>query len=166
MKGLAKDDKRRRRLVLAGLLALTCALGLRDIRDESSVMLGGDMARYVMNGVFIRDLIADGGVTSYGELARYAERYYAKYPALSLGHHPPLPYLSTVPFFWVFGVSLFAVRLAALFWFLLAVWGLHAVSSRMFSWPVSAWAAALFATNLIVLRQDSTFCRKCRWRRW
>ena len=90
MKGLGKDDKRRRRLVLAGLLALTCVLGTRDIHDESSVMLGGDMARYVMNGVFVRDLIADGGVTSYSELARYAERYYAKYPALSLGHHPPL----------------------------------------------------------------------------
>jgi hypothetical protein len=152
MTGLGRDDKRRRRLVLAGLLALTCVLGLRGIGDESSVMLGGDMARYVMNGVFIRDLIADGGVTSYGDLARYAERYYAKYPALSLGHHPPLPYLSVVPFCWVFGVSLFAVRLAALFWFLLAVWGLHAVSTRMFSWPVSAWAAALFATNLLVLR--------------
>ena len=80
MTGLGKDDKRRRRLVLAGLLALTCVLGTRGIRDESSVMLGGDMARYVMNGVFIRDLIADGGVTSYAGLARYAERYYAKYP--------------------------------------------------------------------------------------
>ena len=113
MNALWKDDKRRRQLVLAGLFALTCVLGTRGIREESSVMLAGDMARYVMNGVFVRDLIADGGVKSYGDLALYAERYYAKYPALSLGHHPPIPYLSVVPFFWIFGVTLTAVRIAA-----------------------------------------------------
>ncbi len=152
MTELGRDDKRRRRLVLVGLLALTCVLGTRGIRDEASVMLGGDMARYVMNAVFVHDLIADGGVTGYEGLARYAERYYAKYPALSLGHHPPLPYLSAVPFFWIFGITLFAVRLAALFWFLLAVWGLYAVASRMFGWQVGAWAVALFTTNVIVLR--------------
>ena len=146
------DDKRRRRLVLAGLLTLTCVLGLRGIGDESSVMLGGDMARYVMNGVFVHDLVADGGVRSYDELTQYAERYYAKYPALSLGHHPPLPYLSLVPFFWAFGVSLFAVRLAALCWFVLGAWGLYAVAARLFTWQVAAWAWALFVTNLLALR--------------
>ena len=152
MKGLVKDDKRRRHLVLAGLLALTFVLGTRGIRDESSVMLGGDMARYAMNGVFVRDLIADGGVSSYGDLARYAERYYAKYPALSLGHHPPIPYLSVVPFLWIFGVTLTAVRMAAVAWFVLATWGLYSVANRLFSWQVAAWASALFVTNVVVLR--------------
>ena len=105
-------------------------------------MLSGDMARYVMNGVFVYDLIADGGVTSYGDLVSYAERYYAKYPALSLGHHPPLPYLSAVPFFWIFGVSLFAVRFAALFWFVLAVCGVYALTRRFFGWQVAGWAGS------------------------
>jgi len=152
MKGLVWDDKHRRHLVLAGLFALTFVLGTRGIRDESSVMLGGDMARYVMNGVFVRDLIADGGVSSYGDLARYAERYYAKYPALSLGHHPPIPYLSVVPFFWIFGVTLTAVRIAAVAWFVLATWGLYSVANKLFSWQVAAWTSALFVTNLVVLR--------------
>ena len=142
----------RRRFALSTLLLITCLLGARGISKESSVMLTGDMARYVMNGVFIRDLIADGGVTSYDALTRYAELYYAKYPALSLGHHPPVPYLSVVPFYWVVGVNLFAARLAALLWFALAVWGLYKVATRLFTWQVAAWTSALFVTNIIVLR--------------
>ena len=66
--------------------------------NEASVMLSGDMARYAMNGVFMRDLIADGGAWTAGDLKTYAERYYARYPALSLGHHPPLVSAAVVPF--------------------------------------------------------------------
>jgi hypothetical protein len=152
MKIPTPDDPRRRRIALAGLLIITALLGLRGIGNESSVMLGGDMARYVMNGVFVHDLIADGGVTNYETLTRYAERYYAKYPALSLGHHPPVPYLSVVPFFWLFGISVLAIRLAALGWFLAGAWGVYAVTNRLFNWQAAMWAAVLFITNLIVLR--------------
>ena len=147
-----RTETARRRFELSTLLLITCLLGARGISRESSVMLTGDMARYVMNGVFIRDLIAEGGVTSYDELTRKAELYYAKYPALSLGHHPPVPYLSVVPFYWLVGVNLFAARLAALFWFVMAVWGLYKVATRLFTWQVAAWTSALFVTNLIVLR--------------
>jgi hypothetical protein len=152
MTSLAQNDTRRRRLVFAGLIVITCLLGGRGIGDEAAVMLGGDMARYIMNAVFLRDLAADGGVTSYGELARYAEHYYARYPALSLGHHPPIPYVSAVPFFWIFGLTTLAARLAALAWFVAAATGLYAVAKRLFTWQVAAWAAAMFVTNLVVLR--------------
>src|SRR5689334_22422660 len=149
---LPTDDTRRRRFAVAALLAVTCFLGTRGISDESSVMLSGDMARYVMNGVFVRDLIADGGVWSYESLTHEAQRYYAQYPALSVGHHPPIPFLSVVPFYWVFGVSLFAARLAALAWFVTAAMGLYAVARQMFNWQVGLWAALLFVTNVMVLR--------------
>ena len=147
-----KTDSARRRFALVALLMIGCFFGARRIGDESAVMLSGDMARYVMNGVFVHDLIADGGVTSYGALTEYAERYYAKYPALSLGHHPPVLYLSVVPFFWLVGVSILAVRLAALSWLLLAVWGMYALATRLYNWQVAAWSTALFATNLMVVR--------------
>ncbi|HXT70244.1 MAG TPA: glycosyltransferase family 39 protein [Vicinamibacterales bacterium] len=147
-----QNDTRRRRLVLAGLLAVTCLLGARGIGDESAVMLGGDMARYIMDAVFVRDFIADGGATNYEDLVRYAERYYARYPALSLGHHPPVPYLSAVPFFWLFGITTFAARAAALAWFVAAALGLYAITKKLFNWQVAAWAAAMFVTNLVVLR--------------
>lgn len=148
----AQNDTRRRRLVFAGLIVITCLLGGRGIGDESAVMLGGDMARYMMDAVFVHDLVADGGVTNYAGLVQYAEHYYARYPALSLGHHPPIPYFSAVPFFWIFGITALAARIAALAWFVAAAWGLYAVARRLFTWQVAAWAAALFVTNVNVLR--------------
>jgi hypothetical protein len=141
-----------RRPILAGLLVLTVVVGLRGITTPASVMLGGDMARYIMNGVFLYDLAGDGGAWSYDELASYAERYYARYPALSLGHHPPVPYFTLVPFFAVFGVSLVAARLAALCWFVLAAGGLYALTKRLLDWRAASWATALFVTNLMVMR--------------
>jgi len=96
------------RLALLAVVAITALLGARGLGDESSGMLGFDMARYVMDGVFVHDLVADGGAWSVGELADKAERYYARYPALSVGHHPPLPFLALVPFYAIFGVSLTA----------------------------------------------------------
>jgi hypothetical protein len=141
-----------RRPVLAAILLVAVAVGSRGITDEASVMLGADMARYLMNGVFIHDLVADGGAWSLNDLASYAEHYYARYPALSLGHHPPLPSVALVPFYAVFGVSVFAARMAALCWFLLAVWGVYALGRRLSGWQVASWAAVLFATNLFVVR--------------
>jgi len=102
--------------------------------------------------VFVHDLIADGGAASADGLTRYAELYYARYPALSLGHHPPLAYLALVPFYFVFGISIFGVRIAELCWFLLATWGLYTVARQMFGWQAASWAAALFVTNGLALR--------------
>jgi hypothetical protein len=140
------------RLVLASILLFTVVLGTRGITDDASVMLGNDMARYVMDGVFLHDLIGTGGVSNFQDLQAYAERYYAKYPALSLGHHPPLPFVALLPFFAVFGISLLAVRLAALTFFLFAAWGLFALARRLSGWQAASWATLLFVTNEYVLR--------------
>lgn len=145
-------DSRWRRPILAAILLFAVVLGARGWRDNASVMLGGDMARYLMNGVFVHDFVVDGAATSMEGLTRYAELYYAKYPALSLGHHPPLPYVTLVPFYFVFGISIFGVRIAELCWFLLAAWGLYTVARQMFGWQVASWATVLFVTNPLVLR--------------
>src|SRR5262245_11057488 len=105
MPSQADAGSSRRRLVLAAILLLTVCLGGRDITDPASGMLGGDMARYMMDGVFVRDLAAHGGAWSPSALTHAAELYFAKYPALSLGHHPPLPYLALTPMFTIFGLS-------------------------------------------------------------
>jgi hypothetical protein len=140
------------RAALAAVLILAVWLGGRGLTDPASVMLSADMSRYMMNGAFVYDLIRDGGVWSYAELTRYAEHYFARYPALTLGHHPPVPYLAVVPFYAVFGVSVLAARLAALSWFLLAVWSLFRLGTKLYDWRVGAFAAALFATNVMALR--------------
>ncbi len=140
------------RLVFATIMGVAVYLGARGITDEASVMLGGDMSRYAMNGVYMYDLIASGGVGSVDSLVADAERYYARYPALSLGHHPPLPSITLLPFYALFGVSMVAARMSALAFFVLAVWQLYALGRRLSSWQVAAWATLLFITNVFVLR--------------
>jgi 4-amino-4-deoxy-L-arabinose transferase-like glycosyltransferase len=107
-------------------LALLCVLGLalagQSLGDEGAVSLDGDMARYVMNGVLLRDFLVDLPLTAPLE---WAQRYYAKYPALSLGHHPVVPAMAEAAFYLVFGISIFSAQLSTLcalaltiaFWF-------------------------------------------------
>ena len=140
------------RLVFAAIMAVAIYLGARGITDEASVMLGGDMSRYAMNGVYLYDLISSGGVWSADDLVAHAELYFARYPALSLGHHPPLPSIALLPFYAIFGVSMVAARLSALVFFTLAVWQLYALGKRLLGWQVASWATLLFITNVYVLR--------------
>jgi hypothetical protein len=97
------------------VLALICALGIgmaaRNVTDEGFVTLDGDMPRYLMNGVFLRDLLL---ACPWKAPLEFAEHYYARYPALSLGHHPLLPAIAEVPFFLTLGVSVFSARISVL----------------------------------------------------
>jgi hypothetical protein len=163
MNALWKDDKRRRQLVLAGLLALTCVLGTRGIRDESSVMLGGDMARYVMNGVFVRDLIADGGVKQLRRPRALCRAILREVPGAIARSSSADPLSFGRPVLWIFGVTLTAVRIAAVAWFVLATWGLYSVANKLFSWQVAAWASALFVDEPSWCSAPGSICSpKCR----
>jgi hypothetical protein len=96
----------------------------RGATDEGAVSMQGDMPRYMMNGVYFLDLFADAPLT---DLVGYTQRYYFRYPALSLGHHPILVSLAEVPAFAVLGISVFSARVTILafgiilivYWFLL-----------------------------------------------
>ena len=140
------------RLALAASLVIAAYLGARGLTNEASVMLGGDMSRYAMNGAYMYDLLADGGAWSFDGLVRHAEHYYARYPALSLGHHPPLPSAALLPFYSVFGVSMVAARMSALLFFLLAVSQMFVLGRRLFGWHAATWAVLLFVTNVYILR--------------
>jgi hypothetical protein len=106
-------------------LVAVCAIGLvlvsRGLTDERAVSMDGDMPHYLMNGVFLYDLMRDVPLAAP---FTYAQRYYARYPALTLGHHPFVPPLVEVPFFALFGVSVFSARLAVVcaFALLLVFW--------------------------------------------
>jgi hypothetical protein len=97
------------------VVALICAFGLKlagtGLGHESAVSLDGDMPRYLMNGVFLHDLAIDFPIAAPLE---YANRYYARYPSLSLGHHPILPAIVLAPFYFLFGISVFSARLSVL----------------------------------------------------
>lgn len=109
------------RILLLIALLIAALVGSRAIASEGSFFLPGDPPRYLMNGVFLHDFLRSGTEWSVSEAMTYAERYYARYPALSLGHHPPLLPASLVPFYGVFGVSVLSARLAILTFFAIAV---------------------------------------------
>lgn len=143
---------RRNSAALALVLALAVLFAGKRATQDAGLMLGGDMARYMMNGVFVYDFIADGGAAGFDAVERYAEQYYAQYPALSLGHHPPIPYLAAVPFYAIFGVSELAARLTALVWLLVATVCLYQVVRLLFGDAAAVWASLLFVTNVWVVR--------------
>jgi hypothetical protein len=135
------------RILLALALVSAALVGTRDITNEASVSLQGDMPRYLMNGVFLRDFAASDLKWPPSAAMHFAEDYYARYPALSLGHHPPLLPVSLVPFFAVFGISVAAARLAIVVFFLSSVIFLYLLVRRAYDATTAGWACLLFASS-------------------
>jgi hypothetical protein len=140
------------RMLLCTALVIAVMFGARGISTEAITSLQGDMPRYLMDGVFLRDFLASGPGVSWSGMLDYAQHYYARYPALSIGHHPPLLPLSLVPFFVTFGVSIASGRLAILAFFLLAVWQLHVLGRHVYGRTAAGWACILFASHPFIAR--------------
>ena len=100
------------------LVICLCASVLvgKNITDEEMVTLNGDMPRYLMNGAYLWDVLRDFPL---GNILEYSTTYYARYPALSLGHHPPLISVAEIFFYAVFGLSVFSGKLTILCFVLL-----------------------------------------------
>ena len=101
--------------ILILLLALLCVPWLRGI-DEGEVRLFADEKRHVMNGLFLFDFMSD---LPLSWPRQYAQEYYAKYPAVTIGFWPPAFYFIEALFFAIFGISIWAGRLAVIFFALL-----------------------------------------------
>jgi len=93
------------------ILILVIGLLLSRGITKGEPFYNNDETRHVMNGVFMRDLLVDRPVA---HPLNYAYEYYAKYPAIAVPHWPPLFYLVEGLFFLVFGISVWASRLAIL----------------------------------------------------
>jgi hypothetical protein len=136
--------------LLLGLLLLAAVLGARGITSEAAVSLY-DTPRYLMNGVFLTDFLKSGTPWTIDGVLRYAEVYYARYPALSLGHHPPLISVCLIPVYALFGVSVFWARAVALGFFLLATGAIFSLARRLYTVEIAGWATLLFVTNPFVV---------------
>ncbi|HYN08750.1 MAG TPA: glycosyltransferase family 39 protein [Vicinamibacterales bacterium] len=136
-----------RRVLLAAMLIVAAGLGSRGILSEGSVSLQGDMPRYMMNGAFLADFLLSGEAWTPHEIFRFAERYYAQYPALSLGHHPPLLPAVLASVYAVVGISVFWSRVTILVFFVVAAWAMFSMTRRLYDERVAVWATLLFVTN-------------------
>jgi hypothetical protein len=146
------------RLALAASLivcaAMVIAFGSRGITDESAVSLQGDMPRYLVDGTYFLDLLRDHPFANIGTLVEYTRLYFARYPALSLGHHPLLLPIAEVPAFAMFGVSVAAARVVVLAF---AVAGICCwfFAVRILEGRATAFAAAvLLATTPVVVEMS------------
>jgi hypothetical protein len=144
---------RRARFALVGICLLAAGLSGRGLFDEGVASLYGDMPRYLMNGVFVHDLVRDMPVS---DALGYAYRYYARYPALSIGHHPPLVALAEAPIFALAGVSVFGGRLTILLFLVLALVMWFRLVASAFGEAAAALASLLLATtpSVVSLSQE------------
>jgi hypothetical protein len=136
---------------LLGVCLLAVALGGSGLTDEGYVSLHGDMGKYLMNGVFILDLAKDRPFGSLHDVIDYTRHYYARYPELSLGHHPMVLPAAEAPMFALFGISVMSARLVMLVSILTAVVYLYLLVNDLYGVPAAFFAAALFATSPIVI---------------
>lgn len=119
--------------------------------DERYVSLHGDMPRHLMNGVFLRDLAGDIRFSSSTSPLEYANLYYARYPALSLGHHPPLLPLLEAPLFALFGISVTTARVVGLVAFVTAAVLLYRLVEAPYDRTAAMVAGLLFVLSPTVV---------------
>jgi len=132
--------------LIGGMLAAV------SITDESVVGMNGDMPKYLMNGAFFYDYVRDlfGGRASFN-VFEYATLYFAQYPALSLGHHPILLGITLVPFYAIFGISVFAARIHMMVMLLVAIVAMYLMTRKLYNETVAALAALIFATTPFIV---------------
>ena len=133
-------------LLLAGVVLLVSTKG---ITTESAVCLNGDMPKYLMNGAYLYDLLRDLPVSNP---LTHISHYFARYPALSLGHHSLILPLAEIPFYAVFGISVFSARLAVVAFMLLAALALFFLVKAEYDETVAFLSTLLMITTPIVVR--------------
>lgn len=111
-----------------------------------------DETRHVMNGVFVRDLLVDRPLV---HPLTYTYEYYAKYPALSIPHWPPLFYLVEALFFLIFGISVWASRLAILGFAVLGAYFWYRIAERYGSRSRALLSAFVFCMLPIIMVFES-----------
>lgn len=136
--------------MFAAALLVALFVGSRGITDEGAVTVQGDMPRYLMDGAFLYDFLGSGVGWTFDSATTYAQHYFAQYPALSIGHHPPLLPISLAPSYAIFGVSVFAARMTVLAFFVLSVVLLYTLVNRVYDEEVAGWACLLFASSPII----------------
>jgi hypothetical protein len=131
---------------LSLIVAVVIGVSSKGMLSEGTGVMG-DMPVYAMNGVFFYDALRDLPRDPLG----YAYRYYARYPALSLGHHPLILPLAEVPAYAILGISIFSSRLVILCFTLFAgiLWFL--VVRSLYDDQVAFFSSLLFLSSPIIV---------------
>jgi hypothetical protein len=139
-------DRHYHYILLISIVSLI--LSSKEITCESTVLLQSDMSRYMMNGVYFYDLFRDLPLSNF---IPYTVQYFARYPALSLGHHPILPGVALVPFYAIFGISVFSARLMVVTFMLLAGIFWYLLIKLLYDKNIALLSSLLFVTTPFVV---------------
>lgn len=136
------------RWILVGLLALTLVLYGRGLTTSGPWY--GDACNHLMNGIFIHDVLFDIPAALSDPMG-FATDYYAHFPALSLGYHPPVFPIIEAFFMLLFGVSTVSAQLATLAMAMLMSVASFAWMRRFVDLPHAALGTVILtATPLLV----------------
>jgi hypothetical protein len=144
---MTKPSRLRVAVLVALIVCTAIVLSSKGIFDEGTVDIG-DMSRHMMNGVFLLDALKD----LPRDLSSYAHRYFARYPALSLGHHPIILPLAEVPVFAVAGISVFSARLVIVFFSVIAGVFWFFLVRDLYEDTIAFFSSLLFLTSSMVVK--------------
>ena len=137
---------------------LAIVFGLLSLRGVAHTdVVDTDAARHAMNGAFIYDMVRNGRIADPIE---FGKEYYGHLPAVSLPYHPPaFPALESL-FYAVFGVNLWAARLAIavavaistilLYRLVMATLGSYLLAACVTITTFSVWQIQAVATDVML----------------
>lgn len=118
------------------------------LANGSSGLWYPDAPSHALNGVFVKDFVADGGILNP---VSYAERYYVQYPSLSVGMYPPIFYVVEAVLYWAFGVCAWAAKLGVLIFSLLGATAFFKLCRFWFSRGTSLACTLLYVLQPVTL---------------
>ncbi len=101
LRGVSLQERWSRRLLVGGILALAC-VALFLYAPTNGDFDWQDAPRHALNGIFFKDFFSE---LPLHDPVGWAERYYVKYPALTVMFYPPFFYIIEAVTFALFGVS-------------------------------------------------------------
>lgn len=111
-------------VLLLSLIAVVISRGI----SRGEFFFKYDEMSHAMNGVFFRDFIVD---FPWRHPMQYVIEYYAKYPAISFPHWPPLFHFIESLFFLVLGLAPWVSRLSVLSFALMAAYFWYRIAERL-----------------------------------
>ena len=136
-------------IYIISLCVVILVLTTKNITKEDAIYLQGDMPRYLMNGVYFYDFIKDFPINN---IIDYTYKYFARYPALSLGHHPFLLSIAEIPFYAIFGISVFSARLTVLCFMLIAGFMWFKLIRSIYDDNIAFISSLLFVTTPYIVK--------------
>lgn len=127
------------------LIVIGLAIYGKGLRDED--VFYPDADRIAMDGVYFYDLLKDLPVT---HLYDYTVRYYARYPALSLGFREPFFPLVVGIFYRLFGIAMSTAKLAVLAFAAFGISLFYKLACGLYGARVAVLSTLLFITTPFV----------------